>query len=99
MPLKLQTIFEHFNLDPYSSDFTNLPTGLNHYNYTFVYKEKIKFMVRIKEFTDLSKGIFDVMKSYDTTMGVHLMLSGYACREFETCFKSLNEHPWFWLGV
>lgn len=82
-PLKIQDVFKHFGLDPYSSDFTNLPSGLNGYNYTFVYKEKIKFMVRLHSLSDLSKGIFDVMNNYDYQMGVHMMLSGYACREFE----------------
>lgn len=88
-PLHILDVFRHFGLDPLSEDFNNLATGVNKYNFTFVYKEKIKFMIKTEGVIDVTKGLEQIFQCYNRNMGVHMMLSGYACREWE------KEFHWF----
>ena len=67
-------------------------SGFFHYDMTYVYGEKIKFLVNSKDLYHAFYNPLDesednhklwLKRDYDNTMGVHVLLSGYACREIE----------------
>lgn len=67
-------------------------SGFLHYDMTYVYGEKIKFLVNSKDLYHAFYNPLDeseqnhelwLHRDYDNTMGVHVLLSGYACREIE----------------
>lgn len=62
-------------------------TGFFEYDVTYVYGEKIKFLLKSIEH-DLSNSNISILNDDPKRMGVHVVLSGYACREIE------NIIPW-----
>jgi len=69
-------------------DLIVLNTGLLHYNLTLVYKEKIKFLIKVDDIV-LQRNhmhIKDMSPFMDSNLGVHVILSGYACREIEKLY-------------
>lgn len=87
----IHQVLDDFGLDIYSSGLTIINTGLFGYNTTFIVGEKIKFMVRLPDQGEFKKGLSNILINYDRNMGVHFILSGYACREFEMRYN------WWWL--
>ena len=106
------------------SDLIHVQSGLFGYDNTFIYKEKMKFMISSRDYnlqtyiddykrwkkeiesvkffhrdghskSDVinryKKSIEKLEESKLKSMGIHIMFSGYACREFET------EYDWYWL--
>ena len=65
-----------------------LNTGFMHYNLTFVYKEKIKFLLSITSdwYRSIPKDEFLDTLVIDENLGIHIILSGYACREIESLY-------------
>lgn len=90
-------ILKLWGIDP---DHTVLiHSGQFHYNKTIVYKEKIKFMFCADEWDQFNEYGTQITTPFNH-MGIHVILSGYACREFETMNISgtnnrLND--WLWL--
>jgi len=69
-----------FELD-IRDDVQLFDTRIDKYDNMFVYKEKIKFLYSSR----------DRFVEEDKRMGIHVIFSGYACREFEI------EYSWKWL--
>jgi phage replication initiation protein len=69
-------------------DLVVLNTGLLHYNLTLVYMEKIKFLIKVDEIVMQRKemSIKNMSPFMDSNLGVHIILSGYACREIERLY-------------
>lgn len=63
-------------------DLVRFNSGLFGYDITFVYKEKIKFLLNSKEYDVSNYTIKDIIHR-ENGMGIHVLLSGYACREIE----------------
>jgi DNA relaxase NicK len=83
---ELSILFRDFGIDVYDKRLTITKAGFIYYNTTFTLGEKIKFMVSLKDPTCFDKGLGSILTNYDRNMGVHLILSGYGCREFEKNF-------------
>ena len=63
-------------------DLVRFNSGLFGYDITFVYREKIKFLLNSKDYDISNYSIKDNIKK-ENGMGIHVLLSGYACREIE----------------
>ena len=82
--VKGKSIFEvlrDFGLTEYDAEISMHAVGLFGYDTTFVFGEKIKFMASSK----------DVLRDNSERMGIHVLMSGKACREFE------KKWSWYWL--
>lgn len=74
-------VLQDFGLSEYDANVTVHSVGLFGYDTTFVYGEKIKFLTSSK----------DIIRDESERMGIHVLMSGKACREFE------KKWTWYWL--
>ncbi len=74
-------VLQDFGLSEYDANVTMHSVGLFGYDTTFVFGEKVKFMASSK----------DVFRDDSERMGIHVLMSGKACREFELKWS------WYWL--
>lgn len=77
----IDEVLADFGLNMFQKEITIIGAGLFGYDITYVYGEKIKFMMSTRD-----NKLDDKQK-----MGVHVILSGKACREFE------QKWSWYWL--
>lgn len=78
--MSLPLICEGMNIE--YDKLVRYETGFFEYDVTYVYGEKIKFLLKSVEH-DLRNSNISIINDEQKRMGVHVVLSGYACREIE----------------
>lgn len=82
--MSLPLICKHMNID--YMKLVRYETGFFGYDITYVYGEKVKFLLKSTEH-DLTNSNLPILNDDPQRMGTHVILSGYACREIEDIIK------------